>query len=119
MDDRRNALAEEGSTMKVLSRRLFLSLGIGTILLAVGDTTARAQAFGFGYVGPRFGLNVGPVAPGFYGGYYPYRPVVVAPPPVFVPPPVVVARPPVVVAQPFIYGGYRPGFPGYPRYYRR
>jgi hypothetical protein len=91
--------------------------------LFVGTSRAHAQAFGFSYAQPGFGLSVGT---GPYGGAvfpgYPAvvpAPVVVPPAPVVVPPPVIVARP-LLVPRPYYggyyYGGYRP----YPyRYYRR
>jgi hypothetical protein len=87
--------------------------------IAGGMSRAHAQAFGFSYAQPGFGLSVGtgPVFPG-YPAVAP-APVVVPAAPVVVPPPIVIARP-LVVPRPYYggyyYGGYRP----YPyRYYRR
>jgi hypothetical protein len=93
-------------------------------VVAAGTSRAHAQAFGFSYAQPGFGLSVGtgPYGVAAFPGYPAVVPApVVAAAPVVVPPPLVVARP-LVVPGPYYGAYYRGGYRPYPypyRYYRR
>jgi hypothetical protein len=110
--------------MKTSLRMLAVVVVLAGAEFGMATSRAHAQAFGFSYAQPGFGLSVGtgPYGGAVFPGYPAVAPAVVAPAPVVVPAPIVVPRP-VLVPGPFYggayYGAYRP-YPYYAyRHYRR
>jgi hypothetical protein len=99
-------------------RTLWRSLALAGIVTVGGleASSARAQAFNFGYASPGFSFGVASGGPGSSGGFYGGVPLV-APVPAVVPPAPFVVRPRVVVPRPY-YRGYYAARRYYP-YYRR
>jgi hypothetical protein len=119
--------------MKPTYKTLATAGTVAIACMAFSCSSAQAQAFSFGYVGPggSVGVNAGNYGyfggGGYYGGgYYGGYPVLgprafIAGPvaPAYVRPPVYLGGPAVVVPGPYVvgrpFGRYRP----YPGYYRR
>jgi hypothetical protein len=96
------------------SLRTLAAVVVAGGMFGLATSRAHAQAFGFNYAQPGFGMSMGtgPFGGGaVFGGYPAVVPAPVVAPPVIVPAPVIVPRP-VFVARPFYGGVYRP-YPAY------